>query len=121
MIPPRPPRMDFEHADLHERQKPFRILDINVLAWAVLLSDRYAPQRTRCANAGVLLKKAFSRGLTFGAANETQRPIDKMWQDPSGDLCVVIRQTQLRQPGIGIENTLRMRQFHGKLRGRSFR
>ena len=57
----------------------------------------------------MLLVEALAR-VAFGAADERQRPVDDVRQDPVGDAFVVLGQVALGEAVLGIEHAVGMRE-----------
>src|SRR5215470_3792892 len=97
--------MNLEHPHLGEADEAALVLYIEVLATGFLLLDHHGLEVLRDAGARVLLEEA-SLALPLGAAEETQRPLDDVGQDPVADPVVELREVTLGQSLLGVEDSV---------------
>src|SRR5262249_28661865 len=101
---------------LRERDEPRGVDDGHVAHRLARLADRHALQRGRPALVDVLVEEALA-GVSFGRAQERERPLRDVRKHPLGDLLVVAREVELRQPDLGPEDAIGMRQPDARHRG----
>src|SRR5713226_4399621 len=105
----RAPWMQLEDAHLNEADKTRQVLDVEIGADGALLLDLDALEGLGRAGAGVLLIEA-GLSLPLRAADQAERPLHDMRQDPIGDLFVESGQVALGDPLSRVEDAVRMRQ-----------
>ncbi|MRR11136.1 hypothetical protein EG835_01290, partial [bacterium] len=105
--------MYLEHASLDERDKPFGGIDRCVGYRPVVVLDDHLAHARGEARLGVLLVEALAVGA-LGAANQHERPVLEVRQDPRRDLLVVLRELPLHHADAAEQHLVGMREPHAR-------
>jgi hypothetical protein len=86
--------MNLQCTNLCQRNEIFDSVDHQVVASRIFLLDRYETNRLGSPDAGMLLEKALLV-CALGTANQRQRPVSDVWQNPLCDTQVILSKLQL--------------------------
>ncbi len=111
LVDRRSPEVDFQDPHLDHRNQASEVLDHQIGFAAGFLRDLDPADDVRHAGTEMFLVEAFL-ALPLGAAHQRQGPMRDVRQRPILDRGVVLRQRELGNPLVGIENPIRMGQPH---------
>src|SRR5260370_219511 len=97
--------MDFQGANFRQGDKAGGVIDDDVWPSRLFLAYRNLPERVGSAHRRMLLKEA-RFFPSFGTAEEDQRPVGDVRQDPVGNRSVVVCEFKLGNALVGVENLL---------------